>query len=174
MEKSAVKIAPSILAADFARLGQQVAEAEQGGADRIHLDVMDGGIDATTAPLVGRAGATVLVAGSAVFVDRQGAAGAIDRLGAAFYDTERETKPAEPSAPPTRQLFRAGWSDTPARAPARGGGGWRVGRGYCMMIGGEPEVVKRLDPIVAGLAPGAGDIARTRGRAKADGTSEQG
>jgi ribulose-phosphate 3-epimerase len=37
-----VKIAPSILAADFARLGEQVAEAERGGADRIHVDVMDG------------------------------------------------------------------------------------------------------------------------------------
>ena len=37
-----VKLAPSILAADFARLGQQVAEAEQNGADRIHVDVMDG------------------------------------------------------------------------------------------------------------------------------------
>src|SRR2546428_1945092 len=42
MEKGTVKSAPSILAADFARLGQQVAEAEQGGADRIHVDVMDG------------------------------------------------------------------------------------------------------------------------------------
>jgi len=39
---SIVKLAPSILAADFARLGQQVAEAAQGGADRIHVDVMDG------------------------------------------------------------------------------------------------------------------------------------
>jgi ribulose-phosphate 3-epimerase len=39
---SIVKLAPSLLAADFARLGQQVAEAAQGGADRIHLDVMDG------------------------------------------------------------------------------------------------------------------------------------
>jgi ribulose-phosphate 3-epimerase len=38
----AVKLAPSILAADFARLGEQVAEAEQAGADRIHVDVMDG------------------------------------------------------------------------------------------------------------------------------------
>src|SRR6516165_11834962 len=38
----AVKFAPSILAADFARLGEQVAEAERGGADRIHVDVMDG------------------------------------------------------------------------------------------------------------------------------------
>src|SRR5438552_4095909 len=37
-----VKLAPSILAADFARLGEQVAEAEQAGADRIHVDVMDG------------------------------------------------------------------------------------------------------------------------------------
>src|SRR2546428_1416450 len=37
-----VKLAPSILSADFARLGQQVADAERGGADRIHIDVMDG------------------------------------------------------------------------------------------------------------------------------------
>jgi ribulose-phosphate 3-epimerase len=37
-----VKLAPSILAADFARLGEQVAQAEQAGADRIHVDVMDG------------------------------------------------------------------------------------------------------------------------------------
>jgi ribulose-phosphate 3-epimerase len=42
METDIVKLAPSILAADFARLGQQVAEAEQAGADRIHVDVMDG------------------------------------------------------------------------------------------------------------------------------------
>src|SRR5215510_3635828 len=42
MEKNAVKIAPSILAADFARLGEQVAEVERCGADRIHVDVMDG------------------------------------------------------------------------------------------------------------------------------------
>jgi ribulose-phosphate 3-epimerase len=38
----AVKLAPSILAADFTRLGEQVAQAEQAGADRIHVDVMDG------------------------------------------------------------------------------------------------------------------------------------
>src|SRR5919197_229964 len=37
-----VKLAPSIPAADFARLGEQVVEAEQAGADRIHVDVMDG------------------------------------------------------------------------------------------------------------------------------------
>src|SRR6185295_2289075 len=42
MDKSNVKLAPSILAADFARLGEQVAEAEEAGADRIHVDVMDG------------------------------------------------------------------------------------------------------------------------------------
>jgi len=41
-DKSAVKLAPSILAADFACLGQQVAEVEKAGADRIHIDVMDG------------------------------------------------------------------------------------------------------------------------------------
>ena len=42
MDKTAVKLAPSILAADFARLGEQVAAAEQAGADRIHVDIMDG------------------------------------------------------------------------------------------------------------------------------------
>ena len=54
------------------------------------------------------------------------------------------------------------------------GGVWGLERGYCMMIGGEPDVVKRLDPIFARLAPGAGDIARTPGREKANGTSERG
>jgi 6-phosphogluconate dehydrogenase len=54
------------------------------------------------------------------------------------------------------------------------GGVWGLERGYCMMIGGEPDVVKRLDPIFACLAPGAGDIARTPGREKVGGTSEQG
>lgn len=42
MDKALVKLSPSILAADFARLGEQVAEAERAGADRIHVDVMDG------------------------------------------------------------------------------------------------------------------------------------
>src|SRR5713226_9360471 len=42
MDRKSVKLAPSILAADFARLGEQVIEAERAGADRIHVDVMDG------------------------------------------------------------------------------------------------------------------------------------
>jgi len=42
MRNDVVKLAPSILSADFARLGEQVAEAERAGADRIHIDVMDG------------------------------------------------------------------------------------------------------------------------------------
>src|SRR5215467_13370218 len=42
MDNGIVKLAPSILAADFAHLGRQVGEAEQAGADRIHVDVMDG------------------------------------------------------------------------------------------------------------------------------------
>src|SRR5262252_6092773 len=42
MDKHTVKLAPSILAADFAHLGKHVGEAEQAGADRIHIDVMDG------------------------------------------------------------------------------------------------------------------------------------
>jgi 6-phosphogluconate dehydrogenase len=54
------------------------------------------------------------------------------------------------------------------------GGVWGLERGYCMMIGGETDVVKRLDPIFATLAPGRGDIPRTPGREKAGGTAEQG
>jgi 6-phosphogluconate dehydrogenase len=44
------------------------------------------------------------------------------------------------------------------------GGVWGLERGYCMMIGGEAGVVKRLDPIFATLAPGSGGVARTPGR----------
>src|SRR6266536_554775 len=54
------------------------------------------------------------------------------------------------------------------------GGVWGLERGYCLMIGGETEVVKRLDPIFATLAPGRGDIARTPGREKVGGTAESG
>src|SRR5579862_6886196 len=54
------------------------------------------------------------------------------------------------------------------------GGVWGLERGYCMMIGGEKEVVQHLDPIFKRLAPGSGDIPRTPGRDQADGTAEQG
>src|ERR1700758_4398846 len=54
------------------------------------------------------------------------------------------------------------------------GGVWGLERGYCMMIGGEKDVVQHLDPIFSALAPGIGDISRTPGREKLDGTSEQG
>jgi 6-phosphogluconate dehydrogenase len=55
------------------------------------------------------------------------------------------------------------------------GGVWGLERGYCMMIGGEPEVVKHLDPIFVTLAPGRGDeVPRTPGREKIGGTAEQG
>jgi 6-phosphogluconate dehydrogenase len=54
------------------------------------------------------------------------------------------------------------------------GGVWGRERGYCMMIGGEPEPVRRLDPIFAALAPGRGDTPRTPGREKIGGTAEAG
>jgi 6-phosphogluconate dehydrogenase len=54
------------------------------------------------------------------------------------------------------------------------GGVWGRERGYCLMIGGEPEVVKHLDPIFARLAPGKGDAPPTPGREATRGTAEQG
>ena len=54
------------------------------------------------------------------------------------------------------------------------GGVWGLDRGYCMMIGGEADVVKHLDPIFATLAPGTGDVPRTQGRDGLNGTAEQG
>jgi 6-phosphogluconate dehydrogenase len=54
------------------------------------------------------------------------------------------------------------------------GGVWGLERGYCMMIGGEPGVVKHLDPIFAALAPGIGTIPRTPGREKLGTTAEHG
>ena len=54
------------------------------------------------------------------------------------------------------------------------GGVWGLERGYCMMIGGEGQVVKGLDPIFGCLAPGMGDVPRTPGREKIDGTAESG
>jgi 6-phosphogluconate dehydrogenase len=54
------------------------------------------------------------------------------------------------------------------------GGVWGLERGYCQMIGGETEVVKRLDPIFKTLAPGRGNVDRTAGREKIGGTAEEG
>ena len=54
------------------------------------------------------------------------------------------------------------------------GGVWGADRGYCLMIGGEKEVVARLDPIFCSLSPGIGDTSRTPGREHIGGTAEQG
>src|SRR5882724_13537604 len=54
------------------------------------------------------------------------------------------------------------------------GGVWGLERGYCLMIGGEQSVVRRLDPIFAALAPGIGATPRTAGRERSNGTAEQG
>lgn len=54
------------------------------------------------------------------------------------------------------------------------GGVWGLERGYCMMIGGDSDVVKRLDPLFASLAPGLGDIPRTRDRVAEDDRAERG
>ena len=54
------------------------------------------------------------------------------------------------------------------------GGVWGSERGYCLMIGGEKNIVQHLDPIFAALAPGIGTASRTPGRDKTGGTAEQG
>ena len=54
------------------------------------------------------------------------------------------------------------------------GGVWGVERGFCLMIGGSEEIVRRLDPIFDALAPGIGDIARTAGRDGRDDRAERG
>lgn len=54
------------------------------------------------------------------------------------------------------------------------GGVWGLERGYCLMIGGEDEVVARLDPIFKTIAPGAGDVEPTPGRTRTDGTAQDG
>jgi 6-phosphogluconate dehydrogenase len=54
------------------------------------------------------------------------------------------------------------------------GGVWGLERGYCQMIGGEVEIVKRLDPIFATLAPSVDEAPRTPGREKTAGTAEHG
>ena len=54
------------------------------------------------------------------------------------------------------------------------GGIWGIERGYCMMVGGDKDAVKRFDPILKTLAPGRGDVPRTPGRTKTEGTAEEG
>jgi 6-phosphogluconate dehydrogenase len=54
------------------------------------------------------------------------------------------------------------------------GGVWGLERGYCMMIGGETDVVQHLDPIFSALAPGRGNVPRTPGRPPDRGTAEDG
>jgi 6-phosphogluconate dehydrogenase len=54
------------------------------------------------------------------------------------------------------------------------GGVWGLERGYCQMIGGEKDIVKHLDPIFKTLAPGRGNVDRTPGRERVDGTAEEG
>jgi 6-phosphogluconate dehydrogenase len=54
------------------------------------------------------------------------------------------------------------------------GGVWGLERGYCLMIGGEPEVVQHLDPIFKTLAPGSAGLPRTPGRQGKSGTAEDG
>ncbi len=54
------------------------------------------------------------------------------------------------------------------------GGVWGLERGYCLMIGGETEIVRHLDPVFKTLSPGPGDIGKTPGREKLGGTAEHG
>jgi len=54
------------------------------------------------------------------------------------------------------------------------GGVWGLDRGYCLMIGGEAEIVQRLSPIFEALAPGVGATSRTPGREQVGGTAEKG
>ncbi len=54
------------------------------------------------------------------------------------------------------------------------GGIWGLERGYCMMIGGPPEIAEHLDPLFQTLAPGVGNIEKTAGRENLDSTAEQG
>ncbi len=54
------------------------------------------------------------------------------------------------------------------------GGVWGLERGYCLMVGGPNEAVRRIDPILKALAPGRGDIPRTPGRMTGGGSAEEG
>ena len=54
------------------------------------------------------------------------------------------------------------------------GGVWGIDRGYCLMIGAEPDTFKQIEPILKTLAPGKGDVGRTPGRPANQGTAEDG
>ncbi|MBV8718107.1 MAG: NADP-dependent phosphogluconate dehydrogenase, partial [Chloroflexi bacterium] len=54
------------------------------------------------------------------------------------------------------------------------GGIWGLERGFCLMIGGDSAVIRHLDPLFAALAPGSGDLERTPGRERINGTAEDG
>jgi 6-phosphogluconate dehydrogenase len=54
------------------------------------------------------------------------------------------------------------------------GGVWGLERGYCQMVGGERDVVKRLDPVLSALAPTVDSVPRTPGRKASGGTAEHG
>ena len=91
MNRDAVHPAASLPAADFGRLGEQVAEVEQAGADRLHADVMDGhfvfinaGSDSVLVHWEGNPECDLEVDGSAIFADVDGVAAAMSRLRAAI------------------------------------------------------------------------------------------
>jgi len=54
------------------------------------------------------------------------------------------------------------------------GGVWGIDRGYCLMIGAEPDTFKQIEPVLKTLAPGKGDVGRTPGRPANQGTAEDG
>jgi 6-phosphogluconate dehydrogenase len=54
------------------------------------------------------------------------------------------------------------------------GGIWGAERGYCLMVGGSPEAIRHIEPVLETLAPGVGDVARTPGREKRKSTAEKG
>src|SRR4249919_3905266 len=82
-----------------------------------------------------------------------------------------QAAPGWASREPAVQCYPGGAVDVDV---GTSGGVWGLERGYCMMIGGEKDVVQRLDPIFAALAPGSGDIPRTPDRPKNKGTAENG
>jgi 6-phosphogluconate dehydrogenase len=85
----------------------------------------------------------------------------IDGGNSYFKDDARRAKQLEPKG---IRYVDAGTS----------GGVWGLERGYCLMIGGETQAVKHLEPIFATLAPGMGDVERTPGRPANQGTAEKG